>query len=176
MDLVVGRIARAHGIKGEVSVEVRTDAPEIRFAPGSRLRTDPDRGELVVAKARPHSGRLVVAFEGVDDRTRAEALRATNLVVDSATTAPTGDPDEWWDHELVDLPAVLADGTRVGTVTEVLHLPGGDLLAVAREGREELLVPFTAEFVPTVDVAGGRVVIDPPEGLVELADERSDAG
>ena len=174
MDLVVGRIAKAHGIKGEVSVEVRTDAPEIRFAPGSRLRTDPDRGEVVVERARPHSGRLVVAFEGVADRNAAEALRATNLVVDSATTGPTGEPDEWWDHELVGLPAVQPDGTVVGTVTEVPHLPGGDLLALEREGRDELLVPFTAEFVPVVDVPGGRVVIDPPEGLVALADERAE--
>lgn len=168
MDLVVGRIARAHGIRGELSVEVRTDDPERRFGAGSVLRTSPDRGELVVVRARPHAGRLVVQFEGVADRGQAEALRATMLVVDSASVEPPDDPDEYWDHQLVGLAAVTAGGAALGTVADVLHLPGGDTLAIARDGGDELLVPFTAAFVPTVDVAAGRLVVAPPDGLLEL--------
>jgi 16S rRNA processing protein RimM len=168
MQLVVGRIARAHGITGEVSVDVRTDAPEIRFAVGASLDTDPaDRGPLTVTRTRWHSGRLLVTFDAVADRTAAEALRGTLLVVDS-TTSPPVDTDEFWDHDLDGLPVETVDGTPVGVVAEVLHPPGPDLLAVRRADGSEVLVPFVKEFVPTVDVAGRRVVIDPPEGLMEL--------
>lgn len=166
MQLVVGRVAKAHGVRGEVTVEVRTDDPAGRFAPGSALATDPDRGPLVVRRVRPHSGRLVVEFEGVTDRDAAEALRGTLLVADSSTSGPT-EPDEWWDHDLVGLEAYTRDGERLGSVTEVVHSAGQDLLAIGREGRE-LLVPFVAAIVPEVDIAGGRLVVDPPPGLLDL--------
>jgi 16S rRNA processing protein RimM len=169
MQLVVGRIAKAHGIGGEVSVDVRTDDPDNRFADGSQLQTEPaDRGPLTVVRSRWHSGRLLVRFDGIEDRTGAEALRNTMLVVDSATSADLHDADEFWDHDLVDLVAVLPDGTALGRVTDVLHPPGSDLLVVAREGAEDALIPFVAEFVPSVDLATGRVVVSPPEGLLEL--------
>lgn len=167
--LVVGRIGKPQGLKGEVTVEVRTDDPDARFAPGSTLLTDPaERGPLVVAASRDHSGRLVVTFEGVDDRTPAEGLRDTLLLVDAATLPAPEDPEEFLDVHLVGLSAQLADGAVVGEVTEVLHLPQGDVLAVRREGAPELLIPFVAAMVPVVDVAGGRVVLDPPAGLLEL--------
>lgn len=168
MDLVVGRIGHAHGVKGEVSVEVRTDDPDRRFATGSVLATDPaERGPLTVERTRPHHGRLLVQFAGVPDRTAAEALRGTLLVVDSASAGET-DEDEWWDHDLVGLVATTADGTKLGSVTDVLHVPGPPLLAIVDDAGRELLVPFVAAIVPEVDVAGGRLVVNPPSGLLEL--------
>lgn len=168
MQLVIGRVGRAHGIRGDVLVDVRTDEPDERFAAGSVIATDPaTTGPLTVAEARWHSGKLVVAFEGFADRTAAEALRGVHLVIDSADLAPLDDPDEFHDHELVGLAAALPDGAACGVVTEVIHTPGGDLLALRVDDRE-VLVPFVRQFVPTVDVPGGRVVVDPPPGLLEL--------
>ncbi len=166
MQLVVGRIGRAHGVKGEVSVEVRTDDPDRRYAPGSALATEPDRGPLTVLGVREHHGRLLVRFDGIDDRTAAETLRGTLLVVDSAEAGETED-GEWWDHDLVGLVAVTPDGTKLGAVIDVIHVPGAPLLAIDHDGRE-VLVPFVEAIVPEVDVAGGRVVVDPPEGLLDL--------
>jgi 16S rRNA processing protein RimM len=169
VQLVVGRIGRAHGIRGDVFVAVRTDDPEARFAAGSVLATDPaEVGPLTVTEARNHSGKLVVSFAGYTDRSAAETLSGVRLVIDSADLSPSDDPEEFHDHELVGLAAVLGDGTPLGSVTEVVHGPAGDLLAIAREGGGEVLVPFILEFVPEVDVAGGRVVLTPPEGLLDL--------
>lgn len=166
---MVGRIGRPHGIRGEVSVEVRTDSPDERFAEGSVLVTDPsERGPLTVTRLHWHSGRLLLSFDGVSDREGAEALRETMLVVDSDDLPPLADPDEYYDHQLVGLRAELPDGTELGTVEDVLHSPADDLLAVRRTDGEELLVPFVSVMVPTVDVPGGRVVVDPPDGLLDL--------
>jgi 16S rRNA processing protein RimM len=170
VDLVVGRIGRAHGVRGEVSVDVRTDDPETRYAAGSVVRTDPDRGALTVAAARPHHGRLLVAFEGVADRNAAEALRGTLLVVDAATAGGTGD-GEWWDHDLVGLAATTTDGRALGTVADVVHVPGAPLLSIKDAEGRELLVPFVAAIVPEVDIAAGRLVVDPPPGLLDLGTE-----
>jgi 16S rRNA processing protein RimM len=169
MDLVIGRIGRAHGVGGEVTVELRTDDPDARFAPDAVLRTDPaERGPLRVQAARARLGGLVVAFAGVGDRVAAEALRGTLLVVDAASLPELGDPDEFYDHQLVGLAAVLPDGTALGTVGEVLHPPGSDLLSIRDTAGAERLVPFIRAFVPTVDLAAGRLVVDPPPGLLEL--------
>jgi 16S rRNA processing protein RimM len=168
MQLVVGRIARAHGIGGEVSVDVRTDAPDERFADGARLETDPaDVGPLTVRRTRWHAGRLLVSFDGVSDRTGAESLRGVLLVVDSATS-PATEADEYWDHELAGLSVETADGVALGVIDDVLHPPGPVLLVVRRPDGSEALVPFVQEIVPTVDLASRRVVVDPPEGLFEL--------
>ena len=172
MLLVVGRVGRAHGIRGEVLVALRTDDPDARFAPGTVLVTDPaERGPLTVVSARRHSGRYVVAFDGVADRAAAEALTGTALVVESADLASTVDPDEFHDAQLLGLRVQSADGADIGELTDVVHGPGGDLLVVrlqaAGEDRE-VLVPFVREMVPTVDVPAGLVVIDPPEGLLQL--------
>ncbi len=170
MRLVVGRIGRAHGIRGDVAVDVRTDDPEARFADGSVLETDSTEvGSLTVTSARSHSGRLLVRFKGVDDRDAAEALRGTTLYVDSADIAPLDDPDEFHDHELIGLTAVTTEGETVGTVEDVLH-HAQDLLVITTEKGGEVLVPFVAALVPEVDVAGGRIVLDPPTGLLDLAD------
>jgi 16S rRNA processing protein RimM len=166
--VVVGRVGRAHGLRGEVAVEVRTDDPEDRFAPGSVLATDPaDTGPLEVADARWHSGRLLVTFTGTGDRDAAEALRGTLLVVDTDDDPPLEDPDEFHDHELVGLAAVTTSGASAGEVADVLHLPGQDVLVLTTPAGREALVPFVAEIVPEVDLAGGRVVLDPPPGLLD---------
>jgi len=170
VDLVVGRIGHAHGVKGEVSVEVRTDDPDRRYAEGSVLATDPpELGPLTVERCRPHHGRLLVQFAEVNDRTGAETLRGTLLVVDAASAGETGD-DEWWDHDLLGLVATTTDGTTLGTVTDVVHVPGSPLLAITNDDGREVLVPFVTDIVPEVDVAGGRLVVVPPPGLLELGD------
>jgi 16S rRNA processing protein RimM len=169
VDLVVGRIGRPHGVRGEVTVEVRTDDPDARFAPGSSLRTDPaERGPLTVAAVHPRFGGLVLAFEGVGSREEAEALRGIVLVVDSAELPEIEDADEWYDHQLVGLAAVDPAGAALGEVADVVHAPASDLLVVRDADGREHLVPFVRELVPAVDVPGGRVVVDPPEGLFDL--------
>lgn len=169
--LVVGRIGKAHGLRGEVSVEVRTDDPDLRFAPGAELETDPaERGPLTVAGGRVQSGRLVLSFEGVADRTAAEALRNTLLLVETDPDELPDDPEEFYDHQLVGLRVVTVGGLEVGTVAEMLHLPTQDVFAVRRPDGREALIPFVAQIVPEVDLERGAVVVDPPPGLLELAD------
>ena len=167
MEVVVGRVAKPHGIGGEVAVDVRTDVPEVRFAEDAvvRARTrDKKSRQLTVRSARPHGSRLLVRFDEVVDRTTAEGLRGAVLLADTDDLPPTEDEDEFYDHELSGLAAELADGTSRGTVKEVVHTPGGELLAVEFEGRE-VLVPFVRAIVPKVDLSQGKVVLDPPEGL-----------
>jgi len=170
MQLVVGRIGRPHGLRGELTVQVRTDEPDSRFAAGSVLATEPAaRGPLTVSSARWHSGRLLVSFAGYADRTSAEDLRGTLLVMDSSEVTPAVDPDEFNDYELIGLDVATVAGEPVGVVADVLH-QGQDLLVIRpdRPGAAEVLVPFVAALVPEVDVKAGRVVIDPPPGLLDL--------
>ncbi len=170
--LLVGVVVRPHGLRGELVVEVRTDSPEERFAPGTVLvRAAADGaplGALTVETSRPHSGRLLVRFAEAVDRDAVEALRGARLLIDAAALPPTGDPDEFHVHQLVGLRAELVDGAVVGTVREVVHGPGGELLVLARPGLPDALVPFVRDIVPTVDLDGGRVVLSPPEGLLDL--------
>jgi 16S rRNA processing protein RimM len=169
VQLVVGRIARAHGIGGEVAVEVRTDMPDLRFAPGVRVDTDPpERGPLTIRRTRWHSGRLLVDFDEVPDRSAADLLRGTLLVADSTTSPSPDDPDEYWDHQLAGLRVMTIAGDSVGVVEDVVHPPGADLLVVRRPDGGEVLVPFVRAIVPDVDVSRGHLVIDPPEGLLDL--------
>jgi 16S rRNA processing protein RimM len=167
MRVVVGRIGRPHGIRGEVTVESRTDEPDERFAPGAVLSVDGPVSELVVDGTHWHSGRLLVRFRGVEDRNAAEALRGLLLHVDRAEDETPDDPDEYYDSTLTGCTAVLGDGTVVGELTDVLHLPSQDLLVLRTPDDREVLVPFVEAFVPVVDVVARRVVIDPPHGLLE---------
>ncbi|MBO3746749.1 ribosome maturation factor RimM [Streptosporangiaceae bacterium NEAU-GS5] len=165
MQLVVGRIGRPHGVRGEVTVEVRTDDPDVRFAPGVTLTTDPAAARpLVVERARWHKGILLLAIEGVADREAAEELRGTMLVVDSADLPPSDDPDEFHDHQLIGLSVVTVGSEPVGEVTDVLH-HGQDLLVV-RRGPDEVYIPFVKALVPEIDLDRGVLVVDPPEGLL----------
>ena len=213
MDLVVGRIVKSHGVRGEVVVDIRTDSPDDRFAAGEVLATrrrgragrpaakaagtppakaaaKASKGSarsvaaatpqlaptLTVEAVRNHSGRLLVRFAGVSGREAADALRGVELVVDSESLQPLEADDEFYDHELEGL-RVLAtrDGEEfeLGTVSEVLHTPAGEILSITTEddgpseGRD-VLVPFLERFVPEVNVAAGLVRITPPAGLIEL--------
>jgi 16S rRNA processing protein RimM len=173
VQVTVGRIGRPHGIRGDVVVGVRTDEPELRFARGSRLDTDPaDLGPLTVAATKWHSGELLVRFEGIGDRDAAAELRGTWLTVDSATIAPPEDPDEFRDADLVGLSVRTVDGTRVGTVQDVLH-SGQDVLVIKSADGREVMVPFVKPLVPDVDIPAGVLTIDPPEGLLNVEDVRS---
>ena len=171
MDLVVGRVAKAHGITGEVVVEIRTDDPDTRFAPGTTLRAKPSRGgperDYVVDSAREHSGRLLVRLDGVADRNAAESLKGTLFVVDTADLPPIEEPDEFYDHQLEGLQVRTTAGAQVGTVAEVLHTAAGELLSVRTEDRE-VLVPFVSAIVTSVSLADQTIEIDPPDGLLEL--------
>jgi 16S rRNA processing protein RimM len=180
MRIVVGRIGRPHGVRGEVVIGVRTDEPDLRFAVGATLdvRSTPDAGpddgtggdRLTVASARWHSGQLLVAFAGITDRTAAAELTGSWLSVDSSQLPDTGDPDEFRDYELIGLSVRTCAGDPVGVVTDVLHY-GQDLLVVRRQGEPagEALVPFVKAIVPEVDIPAGVVVIDPPPGLLDPA-------
>ena len=181
MQVTVGRIGRPHGVRGDVVVGVRTDEPELRFARGSRLDTDPvGVGPLTVAGHRWHSGELLVRFEEIGDRTAAAEIGGTWLLVDSAVLGALDDPDEFRDGDLVGLSVRTVDGTVVGTVADVLH-HGQDVLAIDPAGTagaagaagaraEQILIPFVKAIVPEVDIAAGVLVIDPPEGLLNLQD------
>ncbi|KUH85229.1 MULTISPECIES: ribosome maturation factor RimM [unclassified Mycobacterium] len=171
MDLVVGRIVKAHGITGEVVVDVRTDDPDARFAPGASLRGRPTKGgaerDYVVESARAHGGRLLVRLNGVADRDAADALRGTLFVVDSGELPPIEDPDEYYDHQLEGLHVRTAAGDDIGTVAEVLHTAAGELLAV-RSAEREVLIPFVSAIVTSVSLTEQLIEIDPPEGLLEI--------
>jgi 16S rRNA processing protein RimM len=170
--VIVGRIGRPHGVRGEVVIGVRTDEPDLRFAVGATLGygptpdSDPSSGQLQVASARWHSGQLLVAFAGVTDRTAAGELTGRWLSVDSSQLPATPDPDEFRDHELIGLSVRTSAGQAVGVVTDVLHY-GQDLLVVRPPDGQEHLVPFVQAIVPEVDVAAGMIIIDPPPGLLD---------
>ncbi|MFT3899778.1 MAG: ribosome maturation factor RimM [Gordonia sp. (in: high G+C Gram-positive bacteria)] len=176
MDLVVGRVVKPHGVRGELVVDVRTDEPELRFAPGTRVRGLLSRGKgaknaeerrFTINAARNHSGRLLVSLDGVADRDAADELRGLLFVIDAADVDSGDDPNEFYDHELIGLPVRTVEGAAIGEVRDVIHLPASDLLAVtaAADGRE-ILIPFVGEIVPTVSLDDG-IVVDPPDGLLE---------
>jgi 16S rRNA processing protein RimM len=173
--VVVGRIGRPHGVRGEVTVEVRTDDPDLRFVPGAVLATHPpDRGPLTVTGVHWHGTVLLLRLARPDgtaiaDREAAESVRNTELLVDVADL-PELDDDSYYDHQIVGLAVRTTDGAAIGEVTAVRH-EAQDLLVVARAGGGDVLIPFVSAIVPTVDVDGGFLVVDPPEGLLELADQ-----
>jgi 16S rRNA processing protein RimM len=169
MQLVVGRIGRPHGVHGEVVVDVRTDSPESRYAVGSVFETDPaTAGPLTVETLRPHQGRFLVTFEGYADRDMADQLRGVLLCVDSATVSEPEDPEEFNDHQLVGLQVELASGEHLGEVVRIEHAPASDLLIVRLTDGRTGMVPFVRAIVPEVDVAGGKVVLTPPDGLFDV--------
>ncbi|MFT4008515.1 MAG: ribosome maturation factor RimM [Nocardioidaceae bacterium] len=170
----MGRIGKAHGIKGEVSVEPRTDEPERRFAPGAVLAAErPDgtsAGTLTVESVRWHHSRLLVRFAEVPDRAAAEEARSLVLSVEIDPTESPTDPDEFYDHQLVGLTAFTTAGEPVGEVVEIIHTAGQDLLSIESEVGE-VLVPFATALVPVVDVASGRLEIADRPGLLTPLDE-----
>jgi 16S rRNA processing protein RimM len=172
LELTVGRVVKAHGISGELVVEIRTDDPAARFAPGNTLRAKDSRGggerSFVVDQAREHGARLLVRLAGVDDRDAADALRGSLFVVDSDELPPIDEPDTYYDHQLVGLRVRTTTGQHVGTVAEALHTAAGELLVVRRDDGGEVLVPFVSAIVPSVSLHDRTVEIDPPDGLLDL--------
>jgi 16S rRNA processing protein RimM len=177
--IVVGRIGKPHGIKGEVSVEPRTDEPDRRFADGAVLKTENKRpgatgpGHLTVASTKWHSGRLLVRFEEIADRNAAEEARGTVLSIDFDPDERPEDPEEFYDHQLIGLAVVTTDGRPVGELREIVHGSAQDLLVITAEG-PDVLVPFVSELVPEVDVAGGRIVVEDRPGLLSDLDAAQD--
>ncbi|WP_205877265.1 ribosome maturation factor RimM [Mycobacterium camsae] len=172
MELIVGRVAKAHGITGELVVDVRTDDPDVRFAPGATLRAKKPRDpgparSYVVESARPHGSRLLVRLAGVDDRDGADAMRGSLFVIDSDELPPIEEPDTYYDHQLEGLRVRTTQGQEVGVVAEVLHTTGGELLSVKSESGE-VLVPFVSAIVTSVSLDDGTMEIEPPDGLLDL--------
>ncbi|MGN6218541.1 MAG: ribosome maturation factor RimM [Microbacterium sp.] len=177
--LRVGRLVKAHGLKGAIKLELYTDDPDGRFVPGATFtlqvpESSPWHGKLLtVREFRWMNSHPVAFFDGVEDRSAAEELIRAILWIDEDAQSASAEEDAWFDHQLVGLD-VVRDGAVVGRVARVEHLPAQDLLIV-RVGDDEVLVPFVKAIVPEVDVPGGRVVVTPPPGLFEdLADEPDD--
>jgi 16S rRNA processing protein RimM len=161
MKLNVGRIGKAHGILGEATIEVRTDEAEDRFAIGAILETD-NHGNLTVASARVHNGILLLGFKGIEDRNAIEALRNELLYADVDIQAPGIDEDDYHVLQLIGCTAFLVDGDEFGIVTDVLNLPGQDVLAI-KSAEGEVLIPFVHQLVPVVDIKAKRMTVIPPE-------------
>ena len=167
MQVVVARIGKAHGLRGEVTVQVLTASPGERFVAGASFVTEPaEAGPLVLRSARDHNGILLLGFERTDDRSGAEALRGIKLLGDALEN--DGDEDTWYERDLVGLKAVTIGGDHVGEVTALQSRPTQDLLVLRLTDGREALVPFVTAIVPEVDIEGGRVVLDPPAGLLDL--------
>ena len=167
MQVVVARIGKAHGLKGEVTVQVLTGSADERFVPGTTFVTEPlDAGPMVLRSARDHNGVLLLGFEGTDDRSGAEALRGIKLLADALED--DGDEDTWYERDLVGLKAVTVGGDEVGEVIALRSGSAQDLLVLRLTDGREALVPFVTALVPEVDIEGGRVVLDPPAGLLDL--------
>lgn len=164
MELTIARIGKAQGLRGEVGIELRTDIPDERLADGVTVITKPaERGPLTVARTRVANGRWYVLFQEINDRTAAESLRGVELIVDAESS---DEEDAWYAHELAGLQVELLDGTVVGKVVGLEHFPAQDALVIKEKNGTRTMIPFLERFVPTVDVAGGRVIITPPGGLL----------
>jgi 16S rRNA processing protein RimM len=166
MRLLVGRIGRAHGILGEATIEVRTDEPDRRFAIGATVQTD-SKGELKIISGRVHNGILLLGFDGISDRNGIEKLRDILLYAD-VDINESNEEDEYHVMQLIGCAAVLESGEVFGEVTDVINLPGQDLLAVTTAQGEQL-IPFVHQLVPTVDIANKKVVVIPPTITGEMA-------
>jgi 16S rRNA processing protein RimM len=166
--LVVGRIGRAHGVLGEATVEVRTDLPDERFFVGAQLTTDPEHaGPLTIESARGHNGVLLLKFTQVKNRTEVEKLRDVLFLADVDIEEESESEDEFHVQQLLGAQVITVDGQKVGVLSDVINLPGQDMLAVA-SARGEVLIPFVLEIVPGVDVVNKIITIDPPAGLLSL--------
>ncbi len=163
--MIVGVVGRAHGVRGDVYVEVKTDEPGRRFTPGARLVLS-SGNQVVIARTRWDRGRLVAAFEGYPDRTAVETIRGQRLIAVVAAEERPSKPDEYFDRQLAGLKVRDASGAEVGEIIEVEHFPAQDCLAIKAAG-DRRLVPFVKALVPVVDLAGGFVQLADVGGLLE---------
>ncbi len=177
--LRVGRLSKAHGLKGAIKVELYTDDPARRFVPGATFAlqvptSSPWHGKsLELIELKWFNSHPVAFFKDVPDRTAAETLIKAVLWVDHDLTEESGEEDAWFNHQLVGL-RVIRDGVEVGRVTQIDHFPAQDLLTVA-VGEREVLVPFVKAIVTDVDVKAGTLTVDPPVGLFEDAPDADEA-
>ena len=166
--IVVGRIGKARGVKGHACVMPFTDDPEVRFAVGSVLQTEPAAaGPLTVSSMSDASGKLVLSFDGIESREAIEALRGVSIVMARSDRPALEDEDDFYTDELIGLAVRTVAGDELVPIADVIEIAGSDYLVLQFETGEKL-VPFVKAIVPTVDIAGRFVVIDPPEGLFEL--------
>ena len=167
----VGRLLKAHGLKGAIKLELYTDSPNERFVPGAVFELQvpeesPWFGKTVkVTELRWYNQSPVLFLDGVVDRTGAESLIKAILLIDAETEKLPDEPDAWYDHQLVGLKA-MRDGVEVGEVVRVEHFPAQDLLII-KTGDREVMLPFVKAIVPAVDIKSGTVVVTPPTGLFE---------
>lgn len=172
--LLVARIGKPHGLRGEVTVQTHTDDPERRYVPGTVFATQAAPGtgvprELTLATARKHREVWLLGFEEIPDRTGAESLRDTRLLLDlEAVEEPDDEDDGWYEHDLVGLAVHDPAGTVLGEVTGLVIGAAQDLLEVRLTDRREVLVPFVEAIVTQVDPEAGHVVVDAPAGLFDL--------
>jgi 16S rRNA processing protein RimM len=164
LQLVVGRIGRAHGVLGEATIEVRTDAPEQRFTVGGKLTTNSGQ-ELKIKSARWHNQILLLSFEGISDRDQIESLK--DELISSEVDFSNLAPGEYHYQQLLGAQVFLQNGELVGNVTEIVALPGQDLLAVDHLGRE-VLIPMVKAIITNIDIANKKIEINPPEGLLDV--------
>lgn len=165
VEVFVATVGRAHGIKGEVGVELRTDSPELRFTKGAQLRIDGTAQMLTVAGTRWHGEKLLVRFVGFNDRTSVEAIRGAVLGSMVPADEPTRDSSEFYDRQLIGLRVLDDVGAEVGQVVEVSHLPGQDLLVIATADGERM-VPFVRALIPVVDLEDGYLQLAAVDGLL----------
>ncbi len=176
IEVLVGRIGKPHGIRGHVTIDVRTDEPDRRFADGARLRAVPPKGSafgpstLTVQASRWHLGILHLLFEELTGREEAESARGTMLYADIATDETPEDPEEFYDHQLVGLAVYDTAGALRGEVTGLVHGGAQDLLTIRTPARPNVLVPFVAALVPQVDLSARRLVVADRPGLLEPED------
>jgi 16S rRNA processing protein RimM len=170
--LRVGRLVKAHGLKGALKLELYTDSPDQRFRAGQELELQvPETSEwfgktVKVAELRFYNQSPVLFLEGIQDRSQAETLVKAILLIETDLGQLPEDPEAWYDHQLVGLTALVGDEV-VGKVIRVDHLPAQDLLAI-ETSNGEVLVPFVKQIVPSVDIQKGQVVLTPPSGLFEV--------
>ena len=166
MLLVVGRIGRAHGVRGEATIEIRTDNPEARFFVGAKFQTDPkEKGPLIIRDLKFHSGTLLLAFEGVADRTAVEKLRNVLLMAEVDPKESNVSEDDFHISQIVDCTVIDESGKEWGKVVDVLQLPAQDTLVVLYDGKE-VLVPFVRAYVPEVDIESKKLTITNFAGLL----------
>ncbi|WP_430593555.1 ribosome maturation factor RimM [Humidisolicoccus flavus] len=169
--LRVGRLTKAHGLKGALKVELYTDEPERRFVPGATFALQvPDHSKwhgkrVTLKELRNYNGHPVAFFADVDSREEAETLIKAVLWIEQDPTELPAEPDAWYNHQLAGL-EVERDGEVIGRVIRVENMPAQDLLVVS-VGEREVLIPFVSAIVPKVDVTAGRITITPPIGLIE---------
>ncbi len=165
MQLVVGRIGRAHGVLGEATIEVQTDDPDIRFQIGNKLTLD-DGKQLTIRSSRWHNQILLLAFDGVTDRNQIEELR--DQLISSDVDLDSLAPGEYHFQQLIGCEVFQQNGELIGAVDEIVKLPGQDLLSVSRAGAQ-VLIPMVKQIIIEIDVSAKKIVVNPPEGLLDVA-------